>query len=114
MYKRKYNYDERFFKGFSSFLEGLHKRSVNEYLSTYAKSDTTAEQKVNLSKINSFVGYLEDYIVSLTALGFITAENINDVLGEVKKIKSISVLPKNQRGIYGLTTRDYKIEMKMI
>ena len=111
MYKRKYNYDERFFKGFSSFLEVLHKRSVNEYLSTYAKSDTTAEQKVNLSKINNFVGYLEDYIVSLTALGFITAENINDVLGEVKKIKSISVLPKNQRGIYGLTTRDYKIEI---
>ena len=111
MYKKKYDYDERFFKGFSTFLDGLYTRSINEYLSTYAKNDTEAEKRINLSKINGFIGNLEDYIVSLTALGFITTENINDVLGEVKKIKSISVLPKNNRGIYGLTTRDYRIEI---
>ena len=111
MYKKKYNYDERYFKGFSAFLDGLYNRSINEYLNTCAKSDTEQERKTNLTKINEFIGYLEDYIVTLTALGFINETNINDVLHEVKKIKSISVLPKNNRGIYGLTTRDYRIEI---
>lgn len=111
MYKAKYQYDERYFPGFTTFLNKLHDRSFRQYLSQYATINSDKEKRTDLIQINNFINYLEDYVVTLTKLGFLNTANISDVISEIKKIKTISVLPKNQRGIYGLTTYDYRIEI---
>lgn len=99
MHIAKYKYDINYFQGFPSYLSQLYNQSLNEYLSDVGKQATQLEKQKKSSQIHNFIEYLEDYVVGLTKLGFITKSNINDVLTEITKIKSISVLPKKLRGI---------------
>jgi len=108
MYNLKYKYNKNDFPDMDVFLKNLYKRSCQYYLETN-QDIPSIERRKDLESIYKFVNYTEDYIFGLVKLGFVNSANIDDVLTELKKIQSISVLPKNLRGLFGVTTPDYRI-----
>lgn len=102
-YKPNFEFPEASFPGFNQYLKDLYKKSVDKYMNTVAKESTQSEQKKDLQKIHDYVRATEDYILGLYRNRFVNANNILDVVATIKKIETITPLPKNKRGIYGIT-----------
>lgn len=106
MYKTKYTYDERDYPSFSSFLKKLYSQSIQKYSVTVAKESLPTEQIRDKRKIKEFVEYVEDYVHGLKEEKYITSNNLDFVLGQIKKLETIIPTEKRYRGIFGVTNKN--------
>lgn len=111
-YKVNYEFPEISFPGFNQYLKDLYKNSINKYMNSVAKESNSTEQQRDIQKIKSFVRATEDYVLELCRSGFINIHNMQNIVTTIKKIKAITPLSKNERGIYGITNQaDNTIEI---
>lgn len=103
MYQQKYNYKGVAFVGFDAFLQSLWKNSLITYHNEVAHEATYFERVRAQQKIKEFINYLEDYVHGLIALSYVNENNICEVIAELKKLESISVLSKDKNNLCGET-----------
>lgn len=80
------------------FLNELYNRSIS-----YTRDPR------EIRNIEKYINYIEDYVRGLQEIGFMNSSNMNQILTQIGKIKTIRSLPIGQRGIYGATMPDNSI-----
>ena len=91
----------------NDYINQLYSRSLELYAKRYAQNNPTGTPRIDIEKIEEFLGYIDDYLYYFYQ--FSNENFVSIFMNLIDNLKFITVLPPTMRGVYGQYKNNEKV-----